>query len=162
MIKYNVNVRKLALLLLPTFLRRPLLVALTCAAVSPLGYIHNLFAKFRGATSYTLTHNGQACYLRAVLNDYFDEGLRRITVTDPASSAGLLLIYHRQTDREVLVPIRSSDRTMLISGRGFGGASSIDFVVNIPIELRGLDEVRLKAVVNTYKLVSKRFAISYI
>ena len=37
---YDVNFKRLALLLLPTFWRRPLFAAMAYAAVSPLQYLH--------------------------------------------------------------------------------------------------------------------------
>ena len=40
---YDVNFKRLALLLLPTFRRRPLLAALAYAAVSPLQWLHTQF-----------------------------------------------------------------------------------------------------------------------
>lgn len=72
MSKYEVNIKRFALLLLPTFWRKPLLATLAYAMVSPLGYLHTRFVLFRRDTVYRLTHNGQVCYLRAVLNDQFD------------------------------------------------------------------------------------------
>lgn len=161
MSKYDVNFKRLGLLLLPTLLRQPLMVSLLYAVISPLGYIHARFMRIREEANYRLNHNGQVCYLRAALNDSFDSELRRITVTDTAKHSGTLLVYLRETGREVLVPDRSSGRALIVNCRGYGAAGGIDFVVNVPNALRGLDESRLRAVVNTYKLVSKRFAISY-
>lgn len=101
------------------------------------------------------------CYLRAALNDTFDPELRRITITDTAQNVGVMLVFQRDEERTIFVPLRNSGTVLLVNRRGFGGASGYDFVVNIPLALRGLDEARLTAVVNTYKLASKRFAISY-
>lgn len=159
--KYNINFKRLALLLLPTFLRRPMMASLTYAVITPLGYIHTNFLQFRNDAAYRLNHNGQVCYLRAALNDTFDPELRRITVTDTAQNVGVMLVFQRDEDHPILVPLRDSGTVMLVNRRGFGGASGYDFVVNIPLALRGLYEARLTAVVNTYKLASKRFAISY-
>lgn len=159
--KYNINFKRLALLLLPTFLRRPMMASLTYAVITPLGYIHTNFLQFCNDAAYRLNHNGQVCYLRAALNDTFDPELRRITVTDTAQNIGVMLVFQRDEDRPILVPLRDSGAVLLVNRRGFGGASGYDFVVNIPLALRGLDEARLTAVVNTYKLASKRFAISY-
>lgn len=161
MSKYDVNIKRLGLLLLPTFLRRPLLASLLYAVLTPLSYLHMRFMIFRKDTAYRLGHNGQVCYLRAVLNDTFDPKLRRITVTDTAQSIGVLFVHLREETQAVLVPQRETGTTLLVNRRGFGGVSGYDFIVNVPLALRGLDEFRLKAVVNTYKLVSKRFAISY-
>lgn len=161
MSKYDINLKRLALLLLPTFLRRPLMASLTYAAVTPLNCIHTRFLQFRTDTAYRLNHNGQVCHLRAVLNDAFDPELRRITVTDTAQGTGVLLVFRRDEARAILVPRRNSERVLPVNRRGFGGAGGYDFVVNIPLALRGTDDARLTAVANTYKLASKRFAISY-
>lgn len=161
MSKYDIHIKRLGLLLLPTFLRRPLLASLLYAVLTPLGYLHTRFMLFRQDATYRLGHNGQVCHLRAVLNDTFDPELRRITITDTAQNIGVLFVYLREEARAVLVPQRETGTTQLVNRRGFGGVSGYDFIVNVPLTLRGLDESRLKAVVNTYKLVSKRFAISY-
>ena len=161
MSKYDINLKRLALLLLPTFLRRPLMASLTYAAVTPLNCIHARFQQFREETAGRLNRNGQVCHLRAVLNDMFDPGMRRITLTDTLQSAGILFVCPRDENRAILVPRRDSGTVVPVDRRGFGGASGYDFVVNIPSALRGLDESRFRAVVNTYKLASKRFVISY-
>lgn len=161
MSKYDVNIKRLGLLLLPTFLRRPLMASLLYAVLTPLNYLHTRFMLFRQDAAYRLGHNGQVCYLRAVLNDTFDPELRRITITDTAKNIGVLSVYLREEAQAVLVPLRATGTTLLVNRRGFGGVNGYDFVVNVPQALRGLDESRLKAVVNMYKLVSKRFAISY-
>ena len=158
---YDVNIKRLGLLLLPTFLRRPLMTSLLYAVLTPLSYLHTRFLIFRQDAAYRLGHNGQVCDLRAVLNDTFDPELRRITVTDTAQYVGVLFVWLREEAQGMLVPHRDAGTMLLINRRGFGGVSGYDFAINIPLEMRGLDESRLKAVVNTYKLVSKRFAISY-
>ncbi|MCM1302100.1 MAG: hypothetical protein NC250_01200 [Alistipes senegalensis] len=159
--KYDINFKQLALLLLPTFLRRPMMASLTYAVITPLNCIHAKFLRFRNDAAYRLNHNGQVCYLRAALNDTFDPELRRITVTDTAQNVGVMLVFRRDEDRPILVPLRGSDTVLPVNRRGFGGVSGYDFVVNIPLALRGIDEARLTAVADTYKLASKRFAISY-
>ena len=161
MSKYDVNIKRLGLLLLPTFLRRPLMASLLYAVLTPLGYLHTRFMLFRRDAAYRLGHNGQVCYLRAVLNDMFDPELRRLTVTDTALNSGMLFVYEREADRSLFVPLRKPDRMTLINRRGFGGISGFDFVINVPLALRGSDESRLMTMANTYKLASKRFAISY-
>lgn len=161
MSKYDVNIKRLGLLLLPTFLRRPLMTSLLYAVLTPLNYLHMRFMLFRQNAAYRLGHNGQVCYLRAVLNDTFDPELRRITVTDTALNSGMLFAYVREADRSLLVPLRNSGRMTLVDRRGFGGISGFDFVINVPLALRGSGEARLMTMANTYKLASKRFAISY-
>lgn len=163
MSKYDVNFKRLALLLLPQGLRKPVLAALTYAAVSPLNYLHTKFVLFQRETDYRLTHSGQVCYLRAVLNDQFDPVERRITITEDIRDAAPLMLWHRSEDKAMLLPARETRQALIANRRGFGGVNAFDFWVNIPVSLlEAVDVARLKAIVNTYKLASKRFSINYI
>ena len=163
MSKYEVNIKRFALLLLPTFWRKPLLATLAYAMVSPLGYLHTRFVLFRRDTVYRLTHNGQVCYLRALLNDKFDPIDRRITITETVENVGFITLRKREEDAEVLVPRRGSGRILILNRRGYGGVSGYDFWVNIPLALYDkLDITQVRAVVDAYKLASKRFSINYI
>jgi hypothetical protein len=162
MSKYDVNFKRLALLLLPTFWRKPLLGALTYAMVTPLNYLHTKFVLFQRATDYRLTHNGQVCYLRAVLNDRFDPIERRIAITEDTSNIWPLMLWHRSEDHSELLPMRETGRALIVNRRGFVGVNSFDFWVNIPVALlEAVDVTRLRAIVDTYKLASKRFSINY-
>ena len=89
MSKYDVKFKRLALLLLPTFLRRPLIAAVAYASGIPVQYLYVRFIRWKQDTDYRLNNNGQVCYLRAVLNDMFDPGLRRITISDTVDNIGL-------------------------------------------------------------------------
>lgn len=159
---YEINFKRLALLLLPTFWRKPVLATLAYATVSPFSYLHTRFVLFRRESDYRLTHNGQVCHLRAVLNDRFDPIARRLTVTDDADSTGVLLLHEREREIFALLPARDTGRAIIINRRGFGGTSGLDFWVNIPLVLYDtVDVTRLKAIVDGYKLASKRFSINY-
>ena len=160
---YDVNFKRLALLLLPTFRRRPLLAALAYAAVSPLQYLHTRFMLWRRDTDYRLLHNGQVCCLRGLLNDLFDPIDRRITVTEEVSNVGNIVLHRREAQRAVRLPARGSGRMVVLNRRGYGGVSGYDFWVNIPVAL--LDEIdtdRVRAVVDSYKLASKRYQINFV
>ena len=164
MSRYDTNLRKLGLLLLPTFLRRPLTAALLYSLLAPLRYLHVRLMLLRNETDYQIRHTGQVCYLRAVLNDECDTAGRRITVTDyERVEVGGHFIHLREDDEEVEIYTRSVLSPLIINRRGYVGVSDVDFSVNIPESLRGeIDEARLRGVVNKYKLVSKRYTINYV
>lgn len=154
--------KQLALLLLPVFWRKPVFTSVLYAGVSELSRIHTRFMIAKQENEYRLTHNGQVCYLRAALNDAFDPLERRITITDTDEDVGNLIIHNRDAEQKRLVPNRGGARRMIMNRRGFGGAWGIDFWINLPIASNGrIDLTRLKAVVGTYKLISKRFSITY-
>lgn len=160
---FKVNIKRLALLTLPTWLRRPLTGALIYAGVSPLGRMLQDLRAYRNTTRYRLRHNGQVCKLRGVLNDEFDPELRRIEIEDRDSmvSQEAFRVWRRDAGRWVMIPQRGSG-AVSIHREGFGGTSGYDFWVTVPEELReGETETRLRAIVNMYKLASKRYAINY-
>ncbi|MBD5199241.1 MAG: hypothetical protein HDS83_02450 [Bacteroidales bacterium] len=156
---YKVNIKKLAILTLPTWLRKPLLSALIYAGVSPLSRLVHDLRKFRTSTNYRLQHNGQVCKLRGALNDEFDPEERRIYIEDHDSTSRVELstIYLRSEKKWVMVPQRETG-SVIINSRGFAGTSGIDFWIYAPSELSNV-RTRMKAFVNSYKLASKRFTI---
>lgn len=163
MSKYDVNIKRFVLQLLPTFLRRPLLAAFAYAAVTPLNRLQMRFSMFREDANYRLTHNGQVCYLRAALNDMFDPIERRIGISEAPDGSNSAVVYKREENRGPLLPMRGQPGGIRINRRGYGGASGYDFWINIPYALRGeVSPDRLKALVNAYKLASKQFEINYV
>ncbi len=160
---YDVNIKRLALLTLPTWLRRPLAGALIYAGVAPLGRLLQELRAYRGATSYRLSHNGQVCKLRGTLNDEFDPEQRRIKIedNDGAEILEVSAIHKREVGRWTMLPRRGAGAAS-IHRECFSGTSGYDFWVTVPEELRVAEmETRLRAVVNMYKLASKRYAINY-
>lgn len=161
MIHYDVNYNRLALAIVPLKLRRSLLMNIIYVMLSGVRRAASVFGSYREQTNYRLTHNGQVCYLRAVLNDRFDWSQRRIEIEDVAEEEGTIL-YRRSLSRFLMAPARSTGRALIINKRAFTGSNSVDFAVIVPAELRGtFVEAQMKALVDTYKLASKRYTITY-
>lgn len=158
--RYDVNFKRLALLLLPTFWRKPLFSAFVHALTSPIGYINTLFSKFRRTSDYRLNHNGQVCYLRAVLNDAFDPIERRIGIRDIVESRGNNTLYQHIEGRTLSLPLRETGRSVILNRRGYEGVNKFDFEITIPTFIE-VNENRLRALVNMYKLATKRYVITY-
>ncbi len=98
-----------------------------------------------------------------MLNDEFDPELRRIEIEDRESmeSREASTVWQRETGRWVMVPRRGSG-AVSTHREGFSGTSGYDFWVTVPEELREAEtETRMRAIVNMYKLASKRYAINY-
>lgn len=159
---YNVNYKRLVLMLLPTMLRKPLLVAFANAMVSQIGSLYNKFLQYQKDINYRLYHNGQTCYLRAVLNDAFDPIGRRITVADGNVEGTSVFIYQRQEGKFKIIKYREKGLPLKVSRRGFSGTTGSDFFINIPTDLKvNIDFERLIAVTNIYKLASKQFDTNF-
>jgi len=166
---YELKFDRLAVLLLPTMLRKPMVVAFLRAILSQVGL--SLFMKFRRTANYRLMHNGQVCYLRKVLNDHFDPDVgerdedrrRRITIGD-GEEVTPTIVYWRQTERLVGVPMRANvvdDGALLIGWRGTVAGGGYDFTVRVPQEILDNREARLRiaVLIREYKLSSKQFLI---
>ncbi len=68
---FNVNFDKWILSVLPSFLRRRVVFGLLRAMCAPIKTLYANFLSARESHLYSITHNGQVCYLRAALNDAF-------------------------------------------------------------------------------------------
>lgn len=160
---FDSNIRRLALLIFPTWLRRPLVSALLFSGISPLTRLLGELRIFRKETTYRLTHNGQVCKLRSMLNDEFDPQYRRILIEDGDSSGKLEAskVWMRDEGKWIMLKHRG-EGVALLHPEGFNGTSGYDFWVNVPSDLRDSErEARMRALVNMYKLACKRYTIIY-
>ncbi|MBR3648245.1 MAG: hypothetical protein IKN59_07660 [Paludibacteraceae bacterium] len=161
MIHYNINYSRLALALVPIRLRQPLMMNFIYVLLSQVRRLATVFDSFRTTVNYRLTHNSQVCYLRAVLNDRFDMSQRRIEIIDvePQSSP---VLYQRPLSRFLMAPEAGSGNAIMLSKRAFSGNDAVNFAVIVPAVLRGaFPEDQMRALVDTYKLASKRYTITY-
>ena len=116
----------------------------------------NRFYAARDNDLYNLKHNGQVCYLRALLNDTFDPIERRITIGD-ATKYEYVYFYPEGDDKSVIFG------SILFPRNEFIGNNSAEFNVYVPIAI-GINndaELRMRSLLNYYKLASKRYAIIY-
>ncbi|SDC52234.1 hypothetical protein [Williamwhitmania taraxaci] len=174
---YEVDFKRLVVLLLPTFLRKPLLYALLKAMARPVVSTHTAFMAARRQALYKANHTGQVCYLRGCLNDAFDAEQRRLYISD-AESLGWCILYKKETfppegkGKPIILTVGAKQSKTLVFADGKGarfvskqgsvGAVGADFAVMVPMALRGrIDESRIVSLVNFYKLASKRYMIQY-
>lgn len=68
MTPFEINYKKLAVLLTPTFLRKPVFTALVRVLMQPLTTLHDIFRTKRDDHLFNLAHNGQVCRLKHALN----------------------------------------------------------------------------------------------
>ena len=148
---YNLNIDKLLVLLTPTFLRKPKVVAWLRMLAIPLHKMLYKFQQARESDLYNLAHNSQVCYLRKALNDEFDKVQRGISIEDGKQNVRLY-IYPRRANRPLyLGKVYLYQRGSYIDG-------GVDFVVVLPRDLE-YDKYKLEALVNFYKLAGKRWTI---
>lgn len=148
---FNVNFKKLAVLVTPTFLRNSFFEAWTNTMMSHFEKTHYAWLQFRKDCIYRLAHNSQICYLRAALNDRFDRQLRRIRITDGNA-------YRRQyiyTDGEQKPKFLG---TIYLYDDSDYEDTGVDFIVEVPTDLQ-YSPYEMIALIEIYRLASKRYKV---
>lgn len=149
---FEIDFKRLVALLLPISLRRPLIFGVLRAGVSGVERVYKDFMATRKEHNFRLTHNGQVCYLRGVLNYCFGSGFKIGNIK-------------REGDWLYAVTEAGEDITLATTEEGKGvpvlyseqmlNAAQNDFVVFVPDTYWArLEEI--KAMVDRYKLVTKR------
>ena len=161
---FNINFGRYVTNLVPLPKREPTTLTWIKAIINPVVDSYNAFRQFRDMTRYRLNHNGQVCYLQAVLNDEFDINLRRIRIGNAGYQEPIWFSEPQEND-EVWFdddePIWFSDTSDFIN--------NVDFYVLVPLALQPATpsgvlafETRMTGIINYYKLYSKNFEIKWV
>lgn len=181
----NIVFKKLVLEIAPTRFRRWFFFTVMEAAILPVQQMLEEFKTNRKRNIYRINMNGQVCHLRGLLNDAFDITERRIRIS--AGTANDWVMFYMATsevvdddgnktftiNEAVAIPKASAEASdvfgnkvlainnaVMFSKMGDVGAVGFDFIIEIPTALfASIDFDRLKALVNEFKLASKRYAI---
>lgn len=138
--------------MLPTFLRKPKIVGYLQSLLAPIITIHDNWKQKRLDDWYKLEHTGQVCKLRKVLNDEFDNADRRIYITD-GDSFPRKYIYTGAEDKPVFL-----GKMFVYRNSEYVNTGS-DFIVFAPQGIIDAQTNELNALINFYKLASKRYQI---
>lgn len=148
----ELNIKKLAVLLLPIRRRVLFNIYFIWAFLEPINDIYYWWVQFRKDNLYKLSHNGQICYLRAVLNDRFDPVLRRIVITGSQRyEKEYIYTVAERKDRYLGAIYLRQDSDYEDNGA--------DFLVLVPAELLDNENYEMKALIDLYRLGSKRYKI---
>jgi len=148
---FNVNWKKLAVLLTPTFLRSELMKSWIELLMEGINDIHYQWLQFRKSNIYILAHNSQVCYLRGALNDRFDNEQRRIRIID-GNKYTRKYIYTDEEQKPRFLGI------IYIHGDEDYSDTGVDFIVQVPNDIIfNINE--MKGLIDFYKLASKRYKI---
>ena len=148
--KINIDFNKLVVLLLPTFMRQPRIIAYLCSAIAPVVSIHYNFLVKRNDDHYKLDHNWQVCYLEAALNDRFDISERRIKIVEGDRFERKYIYTEGEQKPKYL-------GTLFIRPSSDYGDDSFDFTVDMSGVSADIYDV--EAQVRFYKLEATRFNI---
>lgn len=147
--------------LLPSFLRGQRTKDYMKALLKPLQDFNDSFVIYVNNTFYLTSFTGQVIYLEHILNDLYDDPLRRIYITDGIIIPLPPYIYNKIEERPRFVYNKaeaSPNKTYLHNKIEY--QTSYDFVVNVPVGILTVAlETKIKATVRRYKLAGKRFIV---
>ena len=155
---YKLDINKLTELLTPTFLRKEKFLAWLRAVHFPLIKIVDNFNFNRNENLYNLAHNGQVCYLRKVLNDRFDISRRRIKILEGNRYKRRYIYTLGEKNPFYLAGEENGGKTLYLRQSYDYADTGVDFIVLVPPRLI-YNEYEMKALVDFYKLSSKRYKI---
>lgn len=152
---YKVDYNKIVLLVLPAFLRKPIMAGYVTALITPIANLYDKWRVFRDDNLYKLHHTGQVCYLRKVLNDKLDPSLRRIYIGDGQRYKRKYL-YTKGENKPVFL------KTMYMLEAADYADTGVDFNVWVPQSIIDGSIYEIIALVNFYKLGGKKYKINAI
>lgn len=162
--EFDIDYEILVRTLLPVDIRTEEDEAWLNALVSGVDTLHGDFAAKRRDDLYGLGINGEVCKLEKVLNDVFDNGSRRIYIDDP-EYFDPIYVFQDDEDKPVYVatdgelpvvgydaPVYAFQDEEVYSGGG------LQFKVMVPADITLTAAVlgRMQALINLYRLVSKK------
>lgn len=155
---YNINYNRLAVLLLPTALRKVRIVSYLRALLVPVDSLYYLWKNFRVDNIYKVTHTGQVCSLRKSLNDRFDPELRRIYIGDGQQNPTTYM--HTEAEyQELHINTEAEADTVWLYMESETADSGLDFIVYVPFGVAFNNKFALYAHIDFYKAGGKRYAI---
>ncbi len=149
---YQIDYSKLVLLLLPTFLRQNVIVALLSALTSPIRTLYNSFIQDKDNTLQELEVTPQVFSLRNALNRAYtlQEGF---IIEDYVKQGDWLIVYDEIEYRSELLVIVEDDTYLLVHDESTLQQVQGGFIVTVPNSLSASDYPRIRTIINKHKLM---------
>lgn len=155
---YKVDWNILAILNLPTMLRKPLLAAFVQILLKPLNSLYYLWYEWRIKNIYKIEHSGQVCYLRKSLNEDFDPIQNRIWIGE-GTLHDLTYIYTEPEKKNTSIYTEPENKIIWLRTELETADTGLDFIVWVPMEIFNSSYFGLDAHVKFYKAGGKRYKI---
>ena len=153
--QYQIDYRKLAVMLLPTFLRTSVLVTLVRVMIQPLQALHDKWKADCERREYNLTHTGQVCTLKAVLNDRFGlDYSNGFEIADINAAGDWVMIYDEAVNLNNNHVMAEEASHFLIFDESTITQMTHSFIVYVPQQCWAELPV-IRTLVEKYRLVSR-------
>ena len=152
----NIEWRKIISDSLPSFLRKPLLIALLLAATAPLRTLYALVERAIYEDRYRLEHNGQVCSLLGMLEDKYPSSRGLHYRIEDITPSGRVVDTFSGVRRGS--PVAHPNRSLKVL-RTFTGSTNVDrsvFRVYVPRDVYNTRLSDVMWLVEQYKLPTRR------
>ena len=149
--------------LVPYQLRKSRTVEWIGALLQPLQSLNDGFVEWAADVRYFLAFNGQVVYLEHVLNDTFDNSLRRIYIDDPAGNIAITTYVHNKVEQQPPLYLYNvddaSNENPLVYNQAELFVSDDDFIVYVPVGIfNPTVEVQMRDLIDQYRIAGKRYS----
>ena len=153
--QYQIDYRKLAVMLLPTFLREAALVSFARVMLQPLQTLHDRWREDCDRRDYNLQHTGQVCTLKAVLNDRFGlDYSNGFEIEDINAAGNWVIAYDEALNLNDNHTMAHDDSFFLVHDEEAITNMTHSFTVYVPAQ-HWSDLPVIKTLVERYRLVSR-------
>ena len=156
---YNWNIENLIYFFMPNIKKFPKRFAWIKALLWPLNELHGFFLQYVIDKRYELDFTGQVISLERLLNDKYDDTLRRIFISSAVATEAYFFDEDDDFDTDIFLfdEDDSPEDTDIFLFDGFDSGVS-NFTINIPSDVV-FTEAELRALINKYKLAGKYYTI---
>lgn len=155
----RIDYRKFVALLLPTFLRKPVMLSVIRTLAEPLVTLSDKRVLRRNDTLYGLMHTGQTCYLKDALNKYFGfDYSNGFTIADINSEGEFIFTYDETehlSERQWLLD--DAPEFTMLHDEDIINITTKSFIVYVPASVwNSTDKMSIvRRLVERYRLVSR-------
>lgn len=165
MAQMKIDYNKLAVLLLPTFLRQPILMSLARILMVPLQRLHDEHHAARDERMYQLRHTSQICHIKDALNREFAVGNHALTpdyaagfeIEDINAIGDWAMTYDEVPAFADVHTMTKDDDYLLVYDETIITQATQSFIVYVPKEIEFNTSLpKVRAIVEQYRLASRR------
>lgn len=157
---FNIDLLRFIAELLPLRRRKAQFINWCYSLLKPSRNLYDAFIAYRAKSLYKIQHTSQVYSHENVLNDSFDVVARRIYITDGLYKDAVRF-YEPEEDKPVhfyeetpVVRFYEPEELILLD---------VDFIVVVPraLNLTAAEVIRLRSLIDTYRLPDKTYEIRY-
>ena len=158
----GLNFRQVFKYLVPALIRGARFEAWIGALLEPVQSLNADFVADAASIRYYLRFNGQVLYMEHLLNDLFDNSLRRIYIDDPSDIQIITPYVFNKIEQQPAIFIYNKSEgedPVFVYTKSELGLGTDDFIVHVPAGIFDPTvEVQMSFYIDKYRIAGKRYS----